>query len=97
MALFISIEKLEATINHVRRVAPPVDGVLSQDLCTLAEVYGTMIYARAKSVDLDLLAEDIRLTAIRSMKLTKSSKLYTKPGKTNCTYGPNTDACEVCQ
>jgi len=97
MALFISIEELEATINHVRRVAPPVDGVLSPDLRTLAEVYGTMIYARAKSVDLDLLAEDIRPTAIRCLKLTRSSKLSTKPGNSNCTDGPNTGACEVRQ
>lgn len=38
MAHIISIKELEATINHVRRIAPPVDGVLSPDLRTLAEV-----------------------------------------------------------
>lgn len=41
-----------------------------------------MIYALAKSVDLDLLAEDIKLTVIRCLKLTQASELSRKPGKT---------------
>lgn len=64
MTLFVSIEDLEATINQLRRAAPPVNGVLSPDLRVLAEIYGSMIYEHARSIDLGQLGESIRPRAI---------------------------------
>jgi len=60
MAQVISIVELEAVINEVRRTAPPVSGALSPALCIFAEIYGVMIYNRAQSIDIDVLAEDAR-------------------------------------
>jgi hypothetical protein len=61
MAWVISIEELEAIINKVRRAFPPVQGKLSPPLCILAEVYGVMIYDRARSIDIDGLTEETKL------------------------------------
>jgi hypothetical protein len=97
MALIISIEELEATINWIRRVAPPVNGVLSPDLRVLAEIYGNMIYAHARSVDLDKLAESIRPTAIRLLETSKTVKSPIDVINTVCPYGPDVESCDACQ
>lgn len=96
MAQLISIEELEATINRVLRSAPPVNGRLSPELCILAEIYGNMIYARARSVDLDQLAEDVRPLAVKLLAAFNKDALD-DVGNTVCPYGPNSESCEVCQ
>jgi hypothetical protein len=78
MALFVPIEELEATINKVRRMAPPVDGVLSPELRTLAELYGVMIYASERLIDLDQLSESTRLTVVRCLALAGTTDLSIK-------------------
>ncbi|MBZ2207183.1 DUF3717 domain-containing protein [Massilia soli] len=64
MAQLIAIEQLEAIINRVRLLAPPVDGVLSPELRILAEIYGNMIADPTQLLDLELLAEQIRPVAL---------------------------------
>lgn len=64
MAQLISVEELEATINRIRLEKPPVDGCLSPELRVLAEIYGNMIYERAREVDLDQLPERIKPAAL---------------------------------
>ena len=64
MAQLIAIEQLEAIINRVRLLAPPVDGVLSPELRILAEIYANMIADRTQLIDLELLAEQIRPVAL---------------------------------
>ena len=65
MAHIITIEELEATINRIRLEKPPVDGRLSPELRVLAEIYGNMIYERAREVDLDQLPEKIKPAALQ--------------------------------
>lgn len=79
MAELISIEELEATINKVRRLAPPIDGVLSPDLRTLAEIYGAMIFRRWKLVDLDQLDKSTRLTAAKCLGLPRTKTVSHEP------------------
>jgi hypothetical protein len=61
MAQVISIQELEAVINKALRGDPPVHGILSPSLCILAEIYGVMIYERARAIDIDTLAEETKL------------------------------------
>lgn len=65
MAQVITVEALEATINRIRHENPPVGGRLSPELRILAEIYGRMIYERAREVDLDRLPENIRPAALQ--------------------------------
>lgn len=65
MAKIITLEELEATINRVRLEKPPVGGRLSPELRVLAEIYGNVIYERAREVDLDQLPEKIRPAALQ--------------------------------
>lgn len=65
MAQIITLEELEATINRVRLEKPPVGGRLSPELRVLAEIYGNVIYERAREVDLDQLPEKIRPAALQ--------------------------------
>lgn len=96
MVQLVSVQEVEATINRVRREKPPINGRLSPELNVLAEIYGNMIYARAQSVDLDQLAENIRPAAIQLL-----GNLGPEPSVENgnkvCSYGPDAEACEVCQ
>lgn len=96
MAQLISVEEVEATINRVRREKPPINGRLSPELCVLAEIYGNMIYARARSVDLDQLAENIRPAAVQLLGRS-GTELPADSGDKVCSYGPDAEACEVCQ
>ena len=64
MAQPITIEELEAIINRIRIVAPPIDGELSPELRILAEIYSNMISDHIQLIDLDPLAEQIRPVAI---------------------------------
>ncbi len=61
MAEVMSIEELEATINTVCRHAPSVNGRLSPALCIFAELYGTMIYYRMRSIDIAQLTEETQV------------------------------------
>jgi len=90
MARVISIEELEKVINQVRRTAPPVDGVLSPALRIFAEIYGVMIYDRARLVDIDGLAEDARCEVLRWIGGTPGSSppLVTLAGPEPGTKGP---------
>jgi len=65
VAKIITLEELEATINRVRLEKPPVGGRLSPELRVLAEIYGNVIYERAREVDLDQLPEKIRPAALQ--------------------------------
>lgn len=65
MAQIITVEALEATINRIRHEKPPVGGRLSPELRVLAEIYGNMIYDRAREVDLDQLPEKIQPAALQ--------------------------------
>lgn len=96
MTQLISVEELEATINRVRREMPPVNGGLSPELCVLVEIYGNMIYARERSVDLDQLAENIRPMAVKLLAR-PSLDSATDAGSAACPYGPHAETCEVCQ
>ncbi|MEX5744535.1 DUF3717 domain-containing protein [Massilia sp. X63] len=97
MALFVPIEELEATINKVRRVAPPVNGVLSPELRTLAEIYGVMIYASERSIDLDRLSESTRLTVVRCLALAGTTNRPIKPRTSTDLSAPCIDARAACQ
>ncbi len=90
MAQLISIEKLEATINSLRHVVPPIDGVLSQELRILAEIYGNMIYMRARYIDLDKLPDNVRPMAAALLGAATE-------GKNDCSYDPNRAICDACQ
>lgn len=82
MAMLISIEELEGTINKVRRLAPPVCGILSPDLRILAEIYGVVIFNRSKWVDLDQLDESTKLTAVKCLGLPVMKTLSSEPEAT---------------
>lgn len=97
MAQLISIEELEATINRALRAAPPVNGRLSPELCILAEIYGNMIYARARSVDLEQLADDIKPLAGKLLGLASIQQPSIDSGSKVCPYDPNAETCDVCQ
>lgn len=97
MALFVPIEELEATINKVRRVAPPVNGVLSPELRTLAEIYGVMIYASERLIDLDQLSESTRLTVVRCLALAGTANLPIQPRTSIDLSASCIDARAACQ
>lgn len=97
MALFVAIEELEATINKVRRLAPPVNGVLSPELRTLAEIYGAMIYASERLIDLDRLSESTQLTVVRCLALVGTTNLPIKPRTSSDFSAPCIDARAACQ
>lgn len=96
MPQLISAEELEATINRVRRETSPVNGRLSPELCVLAEIYGNMIYARERVVDLDQLAENVRPMAVKLLGTSGTNSSNEGSGKV-CPYGQNSDTCEACQ
>ena len=96
MTQLILVEELEATINRIRREKPPVNGGLSPELCLLAEIYGNMIYARERSVDLDQLAENVRPMAVRLLGSPGPGSSIDGGNKV-CSYGPGAEACDVCQ
>lgn len=90
MAQLISIERLEATINSLRHLLPPVNGVLSKELRLLAEIYGNMIYMRSRSIDLDQLPDNVRPMAVTLLEAATERK-------NDSSYDPNTATCDLCQ
>lgn len=96
MAQLISVEEVEATINRVRGEKPPINGRLSPELCVLAEIYGNMIYARVRSVDLDQLADHVRPAAFQLLRRSGMESSAENDNKA-CLYGPDAQECEVCQ
>lgn len=61
MGVCIDIVELEAAINCYRAAQPARDGVLSQPVSALANVYGWMIWAGLRQIDADVLAEHVRV------------------------------------
>ncbi|MBN3856706.1 DUF3717 domain-containing protein [Paraburkholderia sp. Ac-20340] len=60
----LTIAELEQAINFWCAREPPLDGALCARACTLADVYGLMIYERATTVDVSGLTPE-QLDAVR--------------------------------
>lgn len=53
----ISIERLEQAINRAKSAFPSQDSVLSADVLALGDIYGLMIYHRARVLDVSSMGE----------------------------------------
>ena len=94
MSRMITITKLEAAINRLREMEPPVDYVLSPDLRVMADMYAKMIYSRAKAIDVEQQPDAIRQVVIKwlspGIEVTDASACAYRAGD------PGSD-CETCQ
>jgi hypothetical protein len=63
--LDLTITELEGAINRSIKAEPPRNCVLPPDLRALADLYGTMIFGHAQSVDIDQQPERIRLAVLK--------------------------------
>lgn len=96
LAHLISIAELEAKINQIRVIAPPINGVLSTELRIMAEIYGNMIYTKAQSVDLHQLAINTQPAVFKLLENLFNLQLNNGESSSR-PYGPNSDSCEACQ
>lgn len=94
MSRIITITQLEAAINHLREMEPPVDYVLSPDLRAMADMYARMIYSHAEAIDLEQQPDAVRQVVIKWLssgsEVTDASACAYRAGD------PGSD-CEACQ
>jgi hypothetical protein len=69
----VHLDELEAAINRCRHECLTDNQILPPNLRMLAEVYGTMLYERAHSMDLRRFSPDVQTTVRTWLEKTAST------------------------